>query len=206
MQEKKDFLFRFVDHTTRHKLLLDEEAIYSTTDQVTADKITKDLLKLVSKHSTITDATACIGGNTYSFAQVFKTVNAYEKDQVRARMLAANMETLGMKNVKCQCGDAIDIVPTYHHDVVFIDPPWGGPDYKSQARVSLTLSDTKLSTVCNEFAHVTKYIALKVPINFDEALFISETKESMELVLKDTQLRKMKLLVFKTSLWNWERT
>lgn len=201
MQNKKEFLFRFVDATVREKLQLDHEALYSTTDQLTADKITKDLLRVVPKTSIMTDATACIGGNTYSFAQSFKQVIAIEKDARRAHMLRTNMTLLGAKNVATMCGDAIEIIPQSHHDIIFIDPPWGGPEYKQHAKVALTLSGTPLTDICNNFANYTKYIALKVPVNFDESLFYEETKGALELVHRNAQLRKMKLLVFKTLLW-----
>ncbi len=204
MQNKKEFLFRFVDPTIREKLQLDQEALYSTTDQLTADKITKDLLRVVSRNCTITDATACIGGNTFSFAQSFKQVLAIEKDPRRAQMLRTNMTLLGTKNVTTVCGDAITLIPQSHHDLIFIDPPWGGPEYKQHVTVTLALSNVALPTLCNEFANHTKYIALKVPVNFDEAQFIEETKMSLNMVHRNAQLRKMKLLVFKTLLWNWE--
>lgn len=204
MQNKKDFLFRFVDPTVRQKLQLDSEASYSTTDQLTADKITRDLLRVIPKVSTVTDATACIGGNTFSFAQSYKQVLAIEKDAQRAHMLRVNMTLLGMKNVTSMCGDAITVIPQSHHELIFIDPPWGGPEYKQQAKVSLSLSDMPLTQACNEFANYTKYIALKLPINFDEAYFVEETKSTLKLVHRNAQLRKMKLLVFKTLLWNWE--
>lgn len=203
MQEKKDFLFRFVETTIRDKLQLDAEASYSTTDQLTADKITRDLLKILPKTSMITDATACIGGNTYSFAQAFQAVIAIEKDHARSQMLRTNMALLGMKNVTVKYGDAVQLVPTSHHDLIFLDPPWGGPEYKQQVNVSLQLSDRPLSEVCNEFANFTKYIALKVPVNFDEQRFVQDTKDALELVHRNAQLRKMKLLVLKTKLWQW---
>lgn len=204
MQEKKDFLFRFVETTIRNKLQLDNEALYSTTDQLTADKITKDLLKIVPRNSTITDATACVGGNTYSFAQAFRNVEAIEKDPVRASMLRHNMAMLGMKNVTVKCGDALKLVPASHHDLIFLDPPWGGPNYKQRLKVDLELSDVPLSSICNEFANHTKYIALKVPMNFDESRFIENTCNTLSLVHRNAQLRKMKLLVFRTLLWNWQ--
>lgn len=205
MQEKKDFLFRFVETPIREKLQLDTEASYSTTDQLTADKITKDLLKIIPKTYTLTDGTACIGGNTYSFAQAFHKVIAIEKDPRRAQMLKTNMLLLGMKNVSVQCGDSINLIPQSHHDIIFLDPPWGGPDYKQYAKVQLYLSDRTLADVCNEFANVTKYIALKVPVNFDETRFVEDTSATLEQVHRNPTLRKMKLLVFKTRLWQWDQ-
>ena len=91
---KKDFLFRYVQPEIRNQLKLDEEAMYSTTDQVTADKITKDILQFISRKSLITDATACIGGSTYSFSQNFSNVIAIEYDKTRFEYLQYNMSIL----------------------------------------------------------------------------------------------------------------
>jgi 16S rRNA G966 N2-methylase RsmD len=187
-----------VEPNIRHKLLLDDEALYSTTDQLTADKITKDILKFIPKSAVITDATACVGGNTYSFAQSFKKVFAFEKDTTRAKLLAHNMNMLGMENVHIQCGDAIELCPLQCQDIVFLDPPWGGPEYKRMDRVDLYLSDQSLWRFCEAISASTTYIAIKAPINFNELKFFQDTSHFMDLKHKNTQLRKMHFYIFKT--------
>ena len=195
--EKRDFLFRFVEASKRGMLQLDEEALYSTTDQLTADKITKDLLKYVPSDSVITDATACVGGNTYSFAQSFKKVYAIEKDALRCQMLQQNVDTLGVSsNVSIVHGDAIEVCPMLKQDVIFLDPPWGGPEYKQKSNISLYLSDVSLAHVCEKLACHTTYIALKVPTNFHEADFINQTSHFLELKHRNTHLRKMNFFIF----------
>lgn len=196
--EKVDFLFRFVSNDVRHRLMLDDEALYSTTDQLTADKITTDILKFAPPSATVTDATSCAGGNTYSFAQAYTTVNAFEKDPRRYRLLRHNIQLLGASNVSLQCGDAFDLCVKQHQDVIFIDPPWGGPEYKKLDKVDLYLSQRPLSEFCKTVAPHARYIALKAPTNFNEALFLQETQGFMECVHKNTQLRKMYLYIFKT--------
>jgi hypothetical protein len=199
MSEKRDFLFRFVDHHIRQDLCLDDEALYSTTDQLTADKITRDLLKHLGRESTIADGTACIGGNTYSFAQTFTRVLAYEIDPKRASYLAHNMKILGMKNVECIHGDVITTL-SQTVDCIFLDPPWGGPEYKKRERVQLYLSENPLSTVCKKLTPYTTFFALKVPTNFDEQTFQQECEGYLSPVLRNTQLRKMHLLVYKVCI------
>ena len=194
--EKRDFLFRFVPAAQRHQLRLDNEALYSTTDQLTADKITKDLLRYIPKSAKVADATACIGGNTYSFAQHFSTVHAYELDPVRAAYLAHNIRVLNIQNVSVIGGDVLRRM-NQPYELVFLDPPWGGSSYKTLDSVRLTLSGKPLEDVCFQLSNYAEHIALKVPTNFSEAEFLRETAPFLELLYKNVHLRKMHLLLFR---------
>lgn len=194
--EKVDFLFRFVNGDVRNKLLLDDEAMYSTTDQITADKITTDLLRFIPSTGLVTDATACIGGNTYSFAQSYDKVLAFEKDEGRFKLLQHNLAALGVQNVEMRCGDAWDLCIQQNQDCIFIDPPWGGPEYKKLDKVDLYMSNQPLAKFCERAAKYTKFIALKAPTNFNEAKFLADTNMFMELIHKNTQLRKMHFMIF----------
>jgi 16S rRNA G966 N2-methylase RsmD len=203
--EKKDFLFRFVPPNLRHDIKLDHEALYSTTDQVTADKITRELLKYVPRNSTVTDATACIGGSTYSLAQSYSNVIAIENDDQRYNFLKHNIKILKESNsniqyIECIKGDAVIECTKQFQDAIFIDPPWGGPEYKILPSVQLYLSGLPLSEVCKKLSRYTNFIVLKVPINFDEKTFLLETDTFLELKHKNSQLRKMQLLIFETLL------
>ena len=195
--DKRDFYFRHVPHETRSKLELDYEASYSVTDQVTADKITKDICMFVDQDAIITDGTACIGGNTYSFAKVFKNVNAVEIDPTRHSYLKNNMSVLGLGNIHCICGDVYDVCQKQHQDVIFLDPPWGGPDYKNNSNIQLFLSNRELSEVCIDISLYCKYIALKVPINFKPEIFDRSVENVLERVHYNTYLRKMHLIIYR---------
>jgi len=204
MTDKKDFLFRFVPTDIRKELKLDTEALFSTTDQLTADKITKDILKFIPKTAHITDATACIGGSAFSFLQNFSHVLAIEYDKVRFEYLQENISKLkttlisSSNTIECRNGDALIECVKQYQDAIFIDPPWGGPEYKIQQSVELYLSHTPLSEVCKQFHQYTKYIILKVPTNFDEQNFIKDTLPFMKQVHKNAQLRKMNIIIFET--------
>ena len=196
MEDKKDFLFRFISVEKRRQLKLDDEAFYSVTDQYTADRISKDILRVFPNLQVITDATACIGGNTYSFSKFFPKVNAIEVDPLRYQYLQHNMKVLETLNVELHLSDLLIACHRLYQDLIFIDPPWGGPDYKSKEAIDLFISDVELSEVCEHIKDTTKYIAIKVPTNFNEVQFVEKTKTYMTLLYKNTELRKMHLLIF----------
>jgi 16S rRNA G966 N2-methylase RsmD len=83
----------------------------------------------------VTDMTACVGGNVISFARRFRAVNAIEIDATRHAMLKHNVAVVAEHaNVTFVQGDAVSLLlnPTASplvQDVLFMDPPWGGPDY-----------------------------------------------------------------------------
>lgn len=196
MEDKRDFLFRFIPIEKRKRIMLDDEALYSVTDQYTADRISKDIHKKFPEVRSITDATACIGGNTYSFSKFFERVQAVELDTTRYNFLTWNMNILETINVSCYQGNMLELCHNIAQDMIFIDPPWGGPDYKSHTKINLYLSDIELAHACIKLKDVTKYIALKVPVNFDIESFEEKTKEYFTLRYKNKELRKMHLLVY----------
>lgn len=198
-EAKREFFFRFVDPVQRAALRLDDEALYSTTDQVTADKITRDLLRVIPKTASVVDGTACIGGNTFSFAQHFAHVSAVELDPTRASHLRHNLRVLGVTGkVRVHQGDVRHVLPLIgQHDLVFLDPPWGGPEYKQHLSVPLYLSGVPLAEVCRGWKKYTGYIAIKAPSNFDLPTFLVDTQDFLELVHLNAQLRKMQLLILR---------
>jgi len=198
MDDKRDFLFRFIPIEKRKLLKLDEEALYSVTDQYTADRISKEIKKLCPDVKTITDATACIGGNTYSFSKYFETVYAIELDTSKYDYLSYNLNILETNNVTLFNSDCLSILPNLKQDIIFIDPPWGGPNYKEKKQIDLYLSEIELSEVCKLVKSYTKYIALKVPLNFDIDKFNLQTHDFMTLIYQNKELRKMQLFIYIT--------
>lgn len=176
---------------------MDYEASYSITDQVTADKITRDVLMFIPPTAVITDGTACVGGNTYSFAKTFREVNAVELDPKRHSYLQKNMAVLGLKNVRCIHGDAYEECRKQHQNMIFLDPPWGGPDYKQQSNLQLYLSNRELSEICCDLSLYCEYIALKVPVNFSTEAFETNVRGVLERVHYNTNLRKMYLMIYR---------
>ena len=188
----KQRLFPDATDEQRRRLRLDDVAVYSTTDQRTADAITDHLLaKATPSNPTIVNATAGVGGNTWSFSKRFARVLAIERNPRRARYLSDNMRVLGATdNVEVVRADALHSLlvdrpwDTPVMDVAFFDPPWGGRRYKDLARVSLFLDGDRrrvpLAEAIDAIANVARYVAVKVPRNFDLAALLRDVKKVVE--------------------------
>jgi len=170
---KRDYFFGSIPQEQRAQIQMDVEASYSVTEMNLAEDTTKLILSALDSTSpadaTITDATACVGGNTASFSKHFAKVNAVEVDETRVRMLQNNMRVLCPKNnVTIYHGDYTNAVvhDKLPQDIVFFDPPWGGVGYDRQSKVELFLSGRPLVDVCRGLRGRTRLIVLKLPWNF----------------------------------------
>lgn len=158
---------------SRVQLSQSAEAVYSITRPGPAARIQELLAMYLRMHgktpntSTVTDATACVGGDTIHFAKAFRTVNAIECNATHHAMLLHNLGVYGRQNVRVHLGDALRVLPTLQQDLVFMDPPWGGRDYARKSRISLALSGVPLATVVRRMLHHTPLVALKLPRNAD---------------------------------------
>lgn len=185
---KIQYLFSQESPAFHEAVQYDEVSLYSATDQLTARAIAGVLRTLpgVTAESTVTDATACIGGNTLEFARAFAHVHAVELDSLRASMLCHNLAWLQLdKGVTVHEADYCDLQATLRQDVVFLDPPWGGKRYKQQDRVRLYLSDRDVGDLCGAILIHTAHVVVKVPCNFDVRHF-AQTVQQRVRVLKLT--------------------
>ena len=107
--KKIHYLFPTLPPEQRARLKFDEVAIYSVTDQWTADVISRRLLQFLPSSATVHNATACVGGNTWSFSKHFSKVVAIEMDALRFEYLVHNINVLNARNVTAIKGDAIDV-------------------------------------------------------------------------------------------------
>jgi hypothetical protein len=170
--------FRFLRLSDRifNQILMDEEASYSITEASLADVVTDEILRVTRGVNYVTDATACIGGNTINFAHRFSHVNAVEIDPIRAKYLKHNTKLMCyIGTVTVLNGDYTHNHKTLKQDLVFLDPPWGGPSYTDfgMDQLHLSLSNKDLAVLCLELD--TKYIAVKVPYNFAFSAFLKDT-------------------------------
>lgn len=177
----KKALFPTLSDEEKFNLLkIDIPSITYISYQRNADLITNLIIKnmksinLTPSESIITDATGGVGGNTLSFAPKFKLVNAIEIDKTRSEYLKNNVDVYNYTNVNVINGDSVEeIKKIKNHDIIIIDPPWGGSDYKKFKTLRLKMSETELENLCldifnpTKMAKVPKMIALKLPLNYD---------------------------------------
>lgn len=149
---------------------------YSMTRRGDADAMCDEVLPLLGESVSgwvVMDGTANMGGDTLQFSKYFAHVHAVEIDTRNAQVLKGNVDAFGCKNVTLHEGDFLQVWPRHKHqvDVVYLDPPWGGPQYKEKASLTLFLSQTKpLGEVIHEVmgdTHAPKFLILKLPNNCD---------------------------------------
>jgi 16S rRNA G966 N2-methylase RsmD len=187
-------LFPHLTPALREAIQMDEVSFFSVTDQTTAKKMAKLLLQLdsISSASVITEGTACVGGNVIEFSKHFAKVHAVEKDVARFEMLENNVQVIGAQNVQCHNSDYTAMKHALTQDIVFLDPPWGGVDYKQQNCVDLFMSGVPLADICNNISDHARYIVLKVPQNFNLGAFKSAISAQQ---VEEHRMHKMLMLV-----------
>jgi 16S rRNA G966 N2-methylase RsmD len=145
------------------KLNYDEEGLWSITHPNDADKISKTILQLSNKFSKIIDLTAGCGGNLISFGKYFENVTGIELSIERYQILKNNIKSYNY-NINIINDDCIKYL-NKNYDIYFIDPPWGGPDYKLVKNLKLYLSNMELKEIIKKIKN--KIVVLKIPYNYN---------------------------------------
>ena len=99
---------------------------------------------------TITDATGGMGGDTIIFAKNFKKVNVCEINLDHVLAIYNNLNIFNLINkVNLYHRDYLNIMNNLKLNIIFIDPPWGGPNYKKESTISLYLNEIPLYDIVN---------------------------------------------------------
>jgi 16S rRNA G966 N2-methylase RsmD len=148
-------------------LKVDEEGLYSITHPKDANYISETIIEIMGRSDIrILDMTAGCGGNMISFIKYFKKVIGIECDKERYKILTENLEKYSKNNYQLLCGDAVKYQNFQNFDVYFIDPPWGGPEYKNNPNLQLYLSNIKIEDFILTLPK-NKLIVLKLPFNYN---------------------------------------
>jgi len=181
--------------------MIDRESISYISLKNHAHKITDIISKHIKKDKhniVITDAMAGVGGNSISFAQTFKFLNAIEIDSDRSNYLKNNLQLYELNNVEIFNINMLDIIYKLKHDVIFIDPPWGGKSYKKYTDLRLKISNIPIEDICNNLLtkkishHPPNTIVFKLPKNYDLRYFF---KNVMSNNIIFYNMKKMYILV-----------
>jgi 16S rRNA G966 N2-methylase RsmD len=185
MSDQNQNIF-FPDMQNKH-ILMDDVAKYSITLPDKAEIISEIIKKNYQlayptdnlDNLIITDAMACIGGNTLSFSKMFKEVHANEINTTRFQYLVHNMKEYERSNISFYNDNYLNLIHKLKQHIVFVDPPWGGPIYKSQYKMDIMIQKDKISSdetpieevkldeIIDEIFldEMTKMIIYKLPIN-----------------------------------------
>jgi predicted RNA methylase len=192
-----DKYFPIVPNNILNNLKYDEEGIYSITPPNSARIISDNIARYFKTNDgsepklVITDATAGLGGNVFSFASFFSNVFAIEKNLERYMMLVNNVSTLKYNNVNCMLGNFVPIVQNMFQDVIFMDPPWGGKDYKSAKKMVIELDGVDFAQICSDIYDnsICSLLVIKLPLNYNLDTFPNHIKEKWTIdVMKKIQV------------------
>ena len=161
---------------------------YSATKRSDADRITTIILSEF-KHRVgykpncvITDGTSGIGGNAISFGRRM-LVNAVEILPLHVEILKEAVDKLYLDDrIKCIQGDFTEIMSTLQQDIIFIDPPWGGPNYKNQDLLEIKLGNLTMDEIVTKGLKVARMFVLKLPNNFDFENFVKKLSENIMII------------------------
>jgi len=121
-------------HKFDEGIQLDEESWFSVTPERIAEHIAERC-----RCDLIIDAFAGAGGNAIQFAFTCERVIAIENSPERLSMARKNAQIYGVEDrIDFILGDAVSVLKSLQSsisiiDVIFISPPWGGPEYQKSS-------------------------------------------------------------------------
>lgn len=180
------------------KIKIDIDSFSYITIREIADLISRIICyhlleyNLNPQKSSIVDYTSGVGGNVLSFSKFFKYIYAIELENFRAEYLKNNINVYEFKNIEVINDCAINFTKNklllINPNVIFIDPPWGGTNYKNNESLTLNLGcvqiEKLLVDIIKKFSdyyveiinknpkeknnnYNNKFIILKLPKNYD---------------------------------------
>ena len=212
IKKKIVYLFKGLPMNFIKKIQLDLESLYSITKYSYANKISKFIMKLpgIDHTSTILECMSCVGGNSISFLEYFSKNIFVEKDPDKASMLINNLQNYKEYSKK-QLGeysvinnDILNVIQNKEHDfirngcdVVFVDPPWGGTNYKHSKKLKIKIGEHSLAEFVALFRSITRYVIFKLPFNYDmkhlhKSLHVPHAKENIGSIINVQDIKNTK--------------
>eukprot|EP00041_Stephanoeca_diplocostata_P020605 m.464327 g.464327 ORF g.464327 m.464327 type:complete len:717 (+) comp21616_c3_seq25:269-2419(+) len=106
-------------------VMLDAESWYSVTPEAVAKHIAQRC-----RCDVIVDGFCGAGGNAIQFAMTCNHVVAIDIDPRKIELARHNASIYGVEHkIEFIVGDFFRVAPSINADVVFLSPPWGGPEY-----------------------------------------------------------------------------
>lgn len=149
---------------TINDIIITKEGAYSFTSSRYMDDILRHANKFfMGDINTASDITANIGASALTMADYYNVV-AYEINEETFMIMEYNL-SLFDKNIECINDSFFNHISDINNtDLVFYDPPWGGPEYKEHETYDIVINDHGLEDVANL---ITTNIIMKLPLNAD---------------------------------------
>jgi len=163
-------LFPDIDDNLLEKLQIDDEGLWSITLPNEATLITEIILETTNNNESIMDCTAGVGGNLFSFGKNFKKILGIEICKTRFLMLENNLKLYNLDTIEIINDNFLNYLNEYNikkYNIFFIDPPWGGPNYKDQENILIKIDNISLLDIVKKIKIFNKNVFLKLPKNYD---------------------------------------
>jgi 16S rRNA G966 N2-methylase RsmD len=166
--------FPFKEGVDMKKIKLTDEGKYSYTKRKYGIRIMDFIKSKISniKDLIILDGTANVGSDTILFSLNFKKVISIEINKENFDILKHNTGLYKQDNIELHLGDTTKDIYDYCFDILYLDPPWGGEDYKENEQIDLYLGEKRVDLFVKEVIDKydkckLKYIILKMPVNYN---------------------------------------
>ena len=146
---------------------IDEEGWYSVTPEVLAAHMAERC-----RCDLIVDAFCGVGGNAIQFAYVCERVVAVDLDASRLSIARHNAGVYDVADrIEWVNADFFTLEPRLRADVVFLSPPWGGPEYQSAPMFDVTTMMGGLdgAEILRSALAIAPSVCYFLPKNTDEA-------------------------------------
>lgn len=144
---------------------IDLEGLFS----VGPEEISKKIARRTGA-KTVVDGFCGVGGSTIGYAHYAEHIYAIDNNIERLKMAKHNIDIYGFLNkVEFIFGDFLIEAPKLKGkaEAVFIDPPWGGPDYSNLEVFTLENFSPHGATILNVAFENYPKVVLRAPKNFN---------------------------------------
>ena len=133
----------------------------------------EQLSRIIPHEKVVYDLNAHIGGFSLRWACKNKESKIYsiELDETVSDVLKSNVAELKLDNVNVITGDSAKVVWDIPDtpDIIYMDPPWGGKDYKNEATIDLFYGEVNAVELIQQMLEKWKNVKVyfKVPLNYN---------------------------------------
>ena len=173
---------------------LDREGWFSVTPEKIAEHIAERC-----QGDVVVDAFCGVGGNAIQFALTCEHVIAIDIDPVRLECARHNASVYGVEErISFVLGDFFQLAPSLKADVVFLSPPWGGPDYINTKvfDIETMIMPVSGSEMFRYASMITKNVAFFLPRNVDIEQVVSLVQPGCKVEIEKNLLNnKLKTIM-----------
>jgi hypothetical protein len=167
------------------------ESLYSCPLPYVLGQVEKAYRSYITKPvKKIIDATGNVGVDTmlltYTFNKTLEKLTVYEINEPTFNVLSENIKNIGKIIEKIEIkatiapilGDSVTAIEKLEKgqiDLIYFDPPWGGPGYDKTGTIELRLGSYTIGAIAGlSYGKSIRYVICKVPKNFSKNQFEEE--------------------------------